>query len=169
MINNTRPAFLSNGTLNTAARSTRAPRRRPRSLRTYRRRAERAPAVSWAYYGGGYNAARRFDNGSTDPVDVLIGTGGDWYCDICNSFQYAKSIMGDPAQRHAHIKDALDFFDDVDHGRLPAVAYIKPDSFLMGIRRAQSAIFSRRYVELRRQPVEPTRALRGDGLLRHVR
>ena len=33
--------------------------------------------ISWAYYGGGYNAAVRFDNGSTDPVDELIGTGGN--------------------------------------------------------------------------------------------
>src|SRR5262249_59504764 len=85
--------------------------------------------ISWAYYGGGYNAAKRFDNGSTDPVDVLIGTGGDWYCDICNSFQYASSIMGDPVQRQAHIKDAVDFFDELDHGHLPAVSYLKPDSF----------------------------------------
>jgi len=44
---------------------------------------------------------------------VLIGTGGDWYCDICNSFQYAASIMGNPAQRAAHIKDLTDFFTDV--------------------------------------------------------
>ena len=28
--------------------------------------------ISWAYYGGGYNAAVRVANGSTDPVDQLI-------------------------------------------------------------------------------------------------
>ena len=66
--------------------------------------------ISWAFYGGGFNAAARFDNGSTDPINVMIGTGGDWYCDICNPFQYATSIMGDPAQRKAHIKDVIDFF-----------------------------------------------------------
>ena len=60
---------------------------------------------------------------------MLIGTGGDWYCDICNSFQYADSIMGDPAQRQEHIKDAVDFFNELDHGHLPAVSYVKPDSF----------------------------------------
>src|SRR5262249_55052492 len=85
--------------------------------------------IGWAYYGGGFNAARRFDNGSTNPVDVLIGTDGDWYCDICNAFQYSASIMGDAAQRAAHIKDAVDFFADVENGRLPAVSFIKPDSF----------------------------------------
>jgi phospholipase C len=127
MINNTRPGFLSNGNLNTTAiaAGTAVP---PSSLRTIGD-ALNERRISWAYYGGGYNAARRFDNGSTDPVDVLIGTGGDWYCDICNSFQYAASIMGDAAQRQAHIKDATDFFNDLDRGRLPAVSYLKPDSF----------------------------------------
>jgi phospholipase C len=127
MINNLRPGFLSNGALNTAAinAGTAAP---PSSLRTIGD-ALNEKHVPWAYYGGGFNAARRFDNGSTDPVDVLIGTGGDWYCDICNSFQYSASIMGDPVQRAAHIKDFTDFFDDVEHGQLPAVSYLKPDSF----------------------------------------
>jgi phospholipase C len=130
MINNTRPGFLSNGQLNTAAinAGTAVP---PSSLRTIGD-ALNEKSISWAFYGGGFNAARRFDNGSTDPFDVLIGTGGDWYCDICNPFQYATSIMGDPAQRAAHIKDAVDFFDGLHRGELPAVAYLKPDSFTDG-------------------------------------
>ena len=127
MINNTRPGFLSNGQLNTAAinAGTAVP---PSSLRTLGD-ALNEKNISWAFYGGGFNAAARLDNGSTDPVDVLIGTGGDWYCDICNPFQYAASIMGNPAQRAAHIKDATDFFSDLDRGELPAVSYLKPDSF----------------------------------------
>jgi len=32
------------------------------------------------------------------------------YCDICNPFQYATSIMGDPAPRAAHVKDVTDLF-----------------------------------------------------------
>jgi phospholipase C len=127
MINNTAPGFLPNGAINTAAvtAGTAVP---PSSLRTIGD-ALNEHHIGWAYYGGGFNAAKRLANGSTDPIDVLIGTGGDWYCDICNSFQYSASIMGDPAQRQAHIKDAVDFFTDVDRGRLPAVSYIKPDSF----------------------------------------
>ena len=127
MINNTRPGFLSNGQLNTAAinAGTAVP---PSSLRTIGD-ALNEKNISWAFYGGGFNAAARFDNGSTDPVDVLIGTGGDWYCDICNPFQYATSIMGNPAQRAAHIKDAVDFFDGLEHGHLLSVSYLKPDSF----------------------------------------
>ena len=127
MINNTRPGFLSNGQINTAGitAGTALP---PSSLRTIGD-ALNQKNISWGYFGGGFNAAARFDNGSKDPVDVLIGTGGDWYCDICNPFQYAASIMGDPAQRQEHIKDVIDFFDELDHGHLRAVSYVKPDSF----------------------------------------
>ncbi|PWT73198.1 MAG: phosphoesterase [Proteobacteria bacterium] len=127
MINNTRPGFLSNGQINTdgITAGTAMP---PSSLRTIGD-ALNEKKITWGYFGGGYNAATRFDNGSKDPVDVLIGTGGDWYCDICNPFQYSASIMGDPAQRQEHIKDVVDFFDELDHGHLRAVSYVKPDSF----------------------------------------
>jgi phospholipase C len=37
--------------------------------------------------------------------------------------------MGDPAQRQAHIKDAVDFYDALNQGHLLAVSYLKPDSF----------------------------------------
>ena len=40
--------------------------------------------------------------------------------------------MGNPAQRKAHIKDATNFFDDLKNDRLPAVSYVKPDSFTDG-------------------------------------
>jgi phospholipase C len=40
--------------------------------------------------------------------------------------------MGDPAQRAAHIKDAIDFFAAVDDGSLPAVSFVKPDGLLDG-------------------------------------
>jgi phospholipase C len=127
MINNTSPGFLANGQLDTANinAGSSVP---PSSLRTIGD-ALNEKNISWAYYGGGFNAAVRFNNGSTDPVDIMIGTGGDFYCDICNPFQYATSIMGDPAQRMAHIKDATDFFDQLDQGNLLAVSYLKPDSF----------------------------------------
>ena len=127
VINNTRPAYLSNGDINTAGitAGTVAP---PSTVRTIGD-ALNEKNIDWAFFGGGYNAAARFDSGSTNPIDIMIGTGGDWYCDICNPFQYAKSIMGDPAQRKAHIKDVIDFFGDLDHGQLRPVSYVKPDSF----------------------------------------
>lgn len=64
-----------------------------------------------------------------DPLDILRSVN---YCDICNPFSYAKSIMGDPAQRAAHIKDAIDFFQALDQGNLPSVVYVKPDSIVDG-------------------------------------
>jgi len=160
MINNTRPGFLSNGDVNTAAiqAGTAVP---PSSLRTIGDALNDA-GVSWAFYGGGYNAAVRFDNGSTDPFDVLIGTGGDWYCDICNPFQYAKSIMGNPAQRKKHIKDATDFFDDLEAGSLPAVSYLKPDSFDDGHPASSKLDIFEALVERVVNEVQVNEALRGN-------
>jgi phospholipase C len=126
-INNIRPGFAANGQINDAG-ITSGSFVPPSSIRTIGD-ALNEKKISWAYYGGGYNAAVRFANGSTDPIDEMIGTGGDYYCDICNPFQYATSIMGNAAQRQAHIKDATDFFDALESGNLPAVSYVKPDSF----------------------------------------
>jgi phospholipase C len=127
MINNMSPGFLPNGAVDTASIVT-GSKVPPSTLRTIGD-ALNEKNISWAYYGGGYNAAVRVANGSTDPADQLIAAN---YCDICNPFSYATSIMGNAAQRSAHIKDAIDFFDALDRGELPAVAYVKPDSLLDG-------------------------------------
>jgi phospholipase C len=37
-----------------------------------------------------------------------------------------------PAQRAAHIKDAIDFFAAIQQGTLPSVAFVKPDGILDG-------------------------------------
>jgi phospholipase C len=126
-INNMSPGFLPNGNVD-AANILTGSKIPPSDLRTIGD-ALNEKGISWAYYGGGYNAAVRVANGSTDPVDQLISAN---YCDICNPFSYAQSIMGEPAQRAAHIKDAIDFFDALDHGKLPSVAYVKPDSLVDG-------------------------------------
>jgi phospholipase C len=126
-INNIRPGFKANGQIDDAG-ITAGSLVPPSSIRTIGD-ALNEKHISWAYYGGGYDAAVRVANGSTDPIDLMIGTGGDFYCDICNPFQYATSIMGNPTQRATHIKDAIDFFADLEQGRLPAVSYVKPDSF----------------------------------------
>jgi phospholipase C len=91
MINNLSPGFLPNGTID-AANILTGSKVPPSSLRTIGD-ALNEKKISWAYYGGGYNAAVRVANGSTDPVDKLIGAN---YCDICNPFGYLNSIMGDP-------------------------------------------------------------------------
>jgi len=127
MINNLSPGFLPNGTVDSASILTggKVP---PSSLRTIGD-ALSEQGISWAYYGGGYDAAVRVANGSTVPADELIAGN---YCDICNPFSYVSSIMGDATQRPKHIKDAIDFFSELDQGHLPSVAYVKPDSLVDG-------------------------------------
>ena len=127
MINNMSPGFLPNGTIDAASVLTGA-KVPPSTLRTIGD-ALTEKGISWAYYGGGYDAAVRVANGSTVPEDQLIAAN---YCDICNPFSYATSIMGNTQQRQAHIKDAIDFFNGLDRGKLPSVAYVKPDSLVDG-------------------------------------
>jgi phospholipase C len=127
MINNLSPGFLPNGNVD-AANIVSGGKVPPSTLRNVGD-ALNEKGISWAYYGGGYDAAVRVANGSTDPLDQLIGAN---YCDICNPFSYASSIMGDAHERQTHIKDAIDFFDALDKDRLPAVSYVKPDSLVDG-------------------------------------
>lgn len=104
--------------------------------------------ISWAYFGGGYNDAVALSdeavaagtamtqNSSTamggaalaDPSHEL----GIAYCQICNPFQYASSIMGDSTQRKAHMKDTVDLLTDIKSNTLPAVSFGKPDGLLDG-------------------------------------
>jgi phospholipase C len=127
MVNNLSPGTKPNGQVDTAAitAGTKVP---PSGLRTIGD-ALNDKQISWAYYGGGYDAAVRVANGSTDPTDLAIAPN---YCDICNFESYASSIMGDANQRAKHIKDAIDFFNDLQAGTLPAVSFVKPDSFVDG-------------------------------------
>jgi phospholipase C len=128
MVNNDSPGFLPDGTVDTAgiARGGSIP---PTNVRTIGE-ALNEKNISWAYYGGAYNAAVAFQHNptSTDPA-VQVGAA---YCNICNFESYATAIMGDPAQRAAHIKDATDFFAAVDSDTLPSVSFVKPDGLLDG-------------------------------------
>jgi phospholipase C len=129
MLNNTKPGFLPNGVIDTQqafAAGTSVP---PSSVRTIGD-ALNEKSISWAYYGGAYNAAVALTENptSTDPT-VQIGQA---YCGLCNFAAYASSIMGDPVQRVAHIKDATDFFAAMSDGTLPAVSFVKPDGLIDG-------------------------------------
>jgi phospholipase C len=128
MINNDSPGFLPDGTVDAKGigKGGSIP---PVNTRTIGE-ALNEKGISWAYYGGAYNAAVALQHnpGSKDPT-VQIGAA---YCNICNFESYTNAIMGDPAQRAAHIKDATDFFAAVDDGTLPAVSFVKPDGLLDG-------------------------------------
>jgi phospholipase C len=122
MINNINPGFLPNGQPRTTGNFV-----PPSSVRTIGD-ALNDNGISWAYFGGAYNAAVNLANGSTNPADAI----GAAYCQICNPFQYAKSIMGDATQRAAHVKDTADLLADIDHDSLPSVSFAKPDGLLDG-------------------------------------
>lgn len=128
MVNNDNPGFLPDGTVDTGgiAKGGSVP---PTNVRTIGE-ALNEKGISWAYYGGAYNAAVALQHNpsSTDPA-VQIGRA---YCNICNFESYTNAIMGNPSQRAAHIKDATDFFAAVDDGSLPAVTFVKPDGLLDG-------------------------------------
>ena len=128
MINNDAPGFLPDGTVDSAgiAGGGSVP---PSNVRTIGDELNEK-GIPWAYYGGAYNAAVSLQHHptSTDPT-VLIGQA---YCNICNFESYAAAIMGDPAQRAAHIKDATDFFAAIDNNALPSVSFVKPDGLLDG-------------------------------------
>lgn len=128
MINNDSPGFLPDGTVdaNGIGSGFSIP---PVNVRTIGE-ALNEKGISWAYYGGAYNAAIAFQHDPKNP-DPLVQIGRA-YCNICNFESYTPAIMGDPAQRAAHIKDATDFFAAVDDGSLPAVSFVKPDGLLDG-------------------------------------
>jgi phospholipase C len=128
MVNNDSPGFLPDGTVDTAgiAKGGSIP---PINVRTVGD-ALNQKGISWAYYGGAYNAAIQLQHNpnSTDPT-VLVGAA---YCNICNFESYTNSIMGNPAQRVAHIKDATDLFAAIDNDTLPSVSFVKPDGLIDG-------------------------------------
>ncbi len=128
MVNNDSPGFLPDGTVDTAgiAKGGSVP---PTNVRTIGDELN-DKGISWAYYGGAYDAAvaLQHDPTTTNPA-ILVGAA---YCNICNFESYATSIMGDATQRAAHIKDTIDFFNAVDNSTLPAVSFVKPDGLLDG-------------------------------------
>jgi acid phosphatase len=114
MLNNTSPGYLTNGQPNPSP--TVVP---PSSVRTIGD-ALLEKNISWRYYGGAFNA-----NLAGAPVGIA-------YCDICNPFQYATSIMTDDLVRTTHLKDVTDLFADLQAGALPAVSIVKPDGLVDG-------------------------------------
>jgi phospholipase C len=128
LINNENPGFLPDGTVDAAgiAGGGSIP---PTNVRTIGE-ALNEKGVSWAYYGGAYDAAVALQHDPTNPSPfVQVGRA---YCTFCNFESYTNAIMGDPVQRAAHIKDATDFFAAIDNGTLPEVSYVKPDALLDG-------------------------------------
>ncbi|HVJ54260.1 MAG TPA: alkaline phosphatase family protein [Aliidongia sp.] len=136
MLNNTNPGYLPNGALSGAGNVP------PSSTRTIGD-ALNDKSISWAYYGGAYAAAVRLSNiavqlnptapnlsaaAAQDPADAI----GLTHCDICEAFEYSKSIMSDDTIRTTHLKDVSDLDAAIADSTLPAVSFVKPDTFLDG-------------------------------------
>ncbi len=145
MLDNTNPGFLPNGfQAPSPATQNMIPASSVRTIGD----ALNEKNITWAYFGGSYNDAVALSNDAVaagtaatlnsstalaeaavaDPAHSL----GVAYCQICNPFQYASSIMGNSAQRAAHVKDTVDLLADIQAGTLPAVSIGKPDGLLDG-------------------------------------
>ncbi|MBV9861369.1 MAG: phosphoesterase [Alphaproteobacteria bacterium] len=79
--------------------------------------------VSWAYFGD------QWDRYLQDPyfLNPL-----NQYCNICNFFQYSRSIMTNEKVRTEHLKDTADLYQDLQQGSLPAVSFVKPSGLVDG-------------------------------------
>jgi phospholipase C len=117
LLNNYSPGYLSDGTVNNDQFAV-----PPSSLRNIGDSLmERG--ISWRYYGDSFNR-NVVDAAGTDPLDD--------YCDICNPFQYATSIMADAEVRTEHLKDTADLYSDIEMGWLPAFSIVKPAGLVDG-------------------------------------
>jgi phospholipase C len=136
MLDNTNPGYLPNGALSGAGNLPPSPVRTIGDALIEKQ-------ISWAYYGGAYNDAVVLSNEAVaanatspnltaaaiaDPAHAL----GVAYCQICNPFQYATSIMANPTVRAAHVKDTADLITAIQNNTLPSVSFGKPDGLLDG-------------------------------------
>jgi phospholipase C len=80
--------------------------------------------ISWAYYGDQWKTYLANPDGNYVTAD-------NTYCNICNPFQYATSIMTNASGR-AHNQDTTDLYAGIQRGTLPAVSFVKPDGWLDG-------------------------------------
>ncbi len=121
LLNNYNPGYFGNGTVNTADTYT-IP---PSTLRTIGDELLENN-ISWKYYGEGWNLYVN-DPEYQNPMNR--------YCNICNPFAYATSIMANAQVRTSHLADVTGengLFEDLEDGTLPAVSFAKPDGFLDG-------------------------------------
>jgi acid phosphatase len=86
-----------------------------------------AKGVSWAWYGGGWNAA--LQDGRRDPKEprqVIYASRGQAFQPHHQPFNYFERFAPGTADRARHLKDGEDFLSDIRKGTLPQVAFYKP-------------------------------------------
>jgi phospholipase C len=143
MINNTNPGFLPDGTqVPSPGTQGSIP---PSPVKTIGDSLN-TKDIPWAYFGGNYNNAVALAQfAKANPTTILNSTSGPLtaaaladpahamgtlYCQICNPFQYATSIMTNTPSNH--LKDTVDLVAEIQNGTLPAVSFGKPDGVLDG-------------------------------------
>ena len=114
MLNNYNPGYLADGTKDTTPFAV-----PPQNQKTFPTIGDELNNrnISWGYFGQGWNGGK---------PDL------DEYCNICNPFQYATSIMKSPTLRKEHLHDFPLFQQDVKSGNLPAVSIVKPEGTFDG-------------------------------------
>jgi phospholipase C len=118
LLNNYDPGYFGDGTVDTTDEFTIPPSATPTIGDDLI-----ANHISWRYYGDDWNAY------VADPEGFEPG---NEYCNICNPFQYATSIMTNAAIRTTYLKDATDLYTDIGNGWLPAFAIVKPSGLTDG-------------------------------------
>ena len=86
-----------------------------------------AKGVSWAWYGGGWNAA--LADGRRDPKEprqVIYASKGMAFQPHHQPFNYFARFAPGTRDRAEHLKDGEDLMRDIANGTLPAVAFYKP-------------------------------------------
>jgi phospholipase C len=170
MINNSNPGYLPNGALANGEEGI------PPSSRKTIGDSLIAANIPWAYYGGSYNDAVALSNAAAaanpanpnltaaalaDPVHAL----GISYCQICNPFQYATSIMANATVRTAHVKDTADLIAEIENDTLPSVAIGKPDGLLDGHPQSSKIDLFEAYVQHLLDALEANPKLKADTVV----
>ena len=164
MINNLSPGFLPNGQIDTANIET-GKKVPPSSLRTIGD-ALNKNGISWAYYGGGYNAAVRVANGSTDPVDRLSTIN---YRDICTRSRTPPRRATLPnGQRISKMRPTFSpSLTEAIYRRSPTSSRTASPT---ATRRSSTLdLFEAMHGEHRRQAEGPSRSIQRNGALRYLR
>jgi len=85
--------------------------------------------VSWAYFGQSWSDFKVAPGLGANPAIAPLAY---LYCNICNPFLYSASVMTDAVARDQHNKDIGDFYNAIANDTLPAVSYVKSNTFFDG-------------------------------------
>src|SRR6202045_569864 len=173
MLNNVNPGFLPDATAVPAPATQGSIPASP--LRTIGD-ALNAKELSWAFYGGEFNNAVALSNFAAANPAILNNTSvgpltaaaladpahatGALYCQICNPFQYATSIMTNNPS--VHLKDTVDMIAQIQNGTLPSVAIGKPDGVLDGHPSSSKVDLFEAYVQNILDALDANPALKAD-------